>query len=128
MNGIGKALLLSTGVGLIGYGAYKLAQNNKNREWTSAEKKCQEFMNRQLLINPLFNPIGAGWHLIHPNSKAGDSPFDSPIVKYMIDRTSDKLAENSEVYHKLPANWTPEQRMEYFKQRGGTGFRMDTAA
>lgn len=125
MNRLGKALLCSTPVLLVGYGAYKLAQKNKNSENATVEQRAQEFMNRLYLTNPVFNPLGAGYHLFHPNSKAGDSPFDSPIVKYVVDKNSSNSAQ---VLEKIPPNLTREERIEYFKQRGGTGLTVDKNA
>lgn len=121
MNGIGKALLLSTGIGLIGYGAYKAIKHNQKRELTPTEQKIKHVTDRMFLTNPMFNPLGAGYHLVNPD--ADTNAFDSPLVRFIVDKNVPKQG-----FEKVPSNLTREERMKYFQDRGGTGLRMDAAA
>ena len=121
MNGIGKALLLSTGLGLIGYGVYKAVKHNQERELTPTEQKVKNVTDRIFLTNPMFNPLGAGYHLLNPDAKT--NAFDSPLVRFIVDKDTPKQG-----FAKVPSNLNREERMEYFQDRGGTGLRMETVA
>lgn len=61
----------TAGVGAVGLIGYKAA--------TSTSKENKEVMNRMILTNPIYNPMGYMYHTLHPTDNTPNL-LDNPML------------------------------------------------
>ena len=59
-----------------------------NKKEDEKKERHERAINYMIMSNPVYNPTGAYAHAINPNAKS--LPIDSPIAKYMIDKTNNQ--------------------------------------